>query len=215
MSDTYLTMDDLHLQAKLEIMRAQSQRFKEFYAKYFEQEETLELVNFFFEKIYNLESQGEIIQTAINTFGKIKGKLPAEIRKSIQDVIDLNDFTAKMDEGMGEVLLQRGWQPGRQIDTNELTEVYKAYGHREERIQQLTVMVDTFEFSHQLAHSSLGRVLLGPARMAARIFRVMPLFEFLEEGYFATRKVGVDLFTEFLHEVEAKEWEFLYGNLGK
>jgi len=43
----------------------------------------------------------------------------------------------------------------------------------------------------------------------------MPLFEFLEEGYFATRKVSVDLFTEFLHEVEAKEWEFLYGNLGK
>jgi len=208
-------MDDLQLQAKLEIMRAQSQRFTEYYAKYFSQEETADLVNFFFNKIYNLESQGEIIQTAINTFGKIKGKLPAEIRKSIQDVIDLNDFTAQMDEGMGHVLLQRGWQQGIAINTAELIETYRAYGHRDERIKQLTVMIDTLEFSHQLAHSSLGRVLLGPARMAARVFRVMPLFEFLEEGYFATRKVSVDLFTEFLHEVEAKEWEFLYGNLGK
>ncbi len=210
-----LTMDDLQLQAKQEIMRAQSQRFKEFYAKYFEQEETRDLVNFFFEKIYNLESQGAIIQTAINTFGRIKDKLPKEIKKSIQDVIDLNDFTHSMDEGMAGALLQRGWKPGTLIDTVELAEVYKAYGHREERIQQLTVMIDTFQFSHQLAHSPLGKVLLGPARLAARIFRVMPLFEFLEEGYMATRKVGVDLFTEFLHEVEAKEWEFLYGNLGK
>lgn len=208
-------MDDLQLQAKLEIMRAQSQRFKEYYASYFAQEETSDLVNFFFEKIYNLDSQGHIIQTAINTFGKIKNKLPAEIRKSIQDVIDLNDFTARMDEGMAEVLIHRGWKPGMQIDTKELAEIYKIFGHRDDRIKQLTVLIDTLEFSHQLAHSSLGRVLLGPARMAARIFRVMPLFEFLEEGYFATRKVSVDLFTEFLHDVEAKEWEFLYGNLGK
>lgn len=208
-------MSDLQLQAKQEIMRAQSQRFKEFYAKYFAQEETKELVNFFFEKIYNLESQGNIITTAINTFNKIKSKLPKEIQKSIQDVIDLNEFTHRMDEGMAEILLQRGWKPGTEIDTTELTEVYKAYGHRDDRIKQLTVMIDTLEFSHQLAHSALGKVLLGPARLAARIFRVMPLFEFLEEGYLATRKVSVELFTEFLHDVETKEWDYLYGNLGK
>lgn len=208
-------MEELQLQAKQEIMRAQVQRFKEFYASYFAQEETSDLVNFFFEKIYNLDTQAGIIATAINTFNKIKGKLPGEIQKSIQDVIDLNDFTHRMDEGMGEVLLQRGWKPGTEIDTAELTEIYKAYGHREDRVKQLEVMIDTLEFSHQLAHSPLGKVLLGPAKLAARIFRVMPLFEFLEEGYHATRKVSVELFTEFLHDVEAKEWEYLHGNLGK
>src|SRR5437868_4711394 len=107
---------ELLLQAKLEIMRAQVARFKEFYAKYFAEEETIDLVTFFFEKINNLESQGDIIQTAINTFGRIKNKLPREIKKSIQDVIDLNEFTNRMDEGMAEVLLQRGWKPGIVID---------------------------------------------------------------------------------------------------
>lgn len=200
--------------AKLEIMQAQTRRFKEFYGEYFAAENSADLVNFFLEKIYNLDSQGQIIQTAINTFGKIKNQLPKEIKKSIQDVIDLNDLTHEMDEGMAAILVGRGWN-GEQIETKELTDVYKQYGHRDERIKQLEVMIDTLEFSHQLAHSSLGKLLLGPARMAARIFRVMPLFEFLEEGYLATRKVSVDEFNAFLHDVEEKEWKYLYDNLGK
>ncbi len=206
--------NELLEKAKLEIMQAQTRRFKEFYGEYFNREDSADLVNFFMEKIYNLDSQGDIIQTAINTFGKIKNKLPVEIKKSIQDVIDLNDVTHQMDEGMAEVLIARGWK-GEQIATSELTEVYKQYNHRDMRIKQLEVMIDTLEFSHQLAHSALGKVLLGPARLAARIFRVMVLFEFLEEGYLATRKVTVDDFNEFLHKVEEKEWEYLYVNLGK
>lgn len=201
-------------QAKIEIMQAQTRRFKESYGSYFAQEDSAELVNFFFEKIYNLDSQGQIIQTAINTFNKIKGKLPAEIRQSIQDVIDLNDLTHSMDAGMAQVLLDRGWTGG-QISLEELIAVYKQYNHRAERVRQLEVMLKTLEFSHQLAHSPLGKVLLGPARMAARIFRVLPLFEFLEEGYLATRKVSVELFNDFLKDVEETEWKYLYDNLGK
>lgn len=201
-------------QAKIEIMQAQTRRFKESYGSYFAQEDSAELVNFFFEKIYNLDSQGQIIQTAINTFNKIKSKLPAEIRQSIQDVIDLNDLTHRMDAGMAQVLLDRGWTGG-QISLEELIAVYKQYNHRAERVKQLEVMLKTLEFSHQLAHSPLGKVLLGPARMAARIFRVLPLFEFLEEGYLATRKVSVELFNDFLKDVEETEWKYLYDNLGK
>jgi hypothetical protein len=201
-------------QAKIEIMQAQTRRFKESYGSYFAQADSAELVNFFFEKIYNLDSQGQIIQTAINTFNKIKGKLPAEIRQSIQDVIDLNDLTHSMDAGMAQVLLERGWTGG-QISLEELVAVYKQYNHRAERIRQLEVMLKTLEFSHQLAHSPLGKVLLGPARMAARIFRVLPLFEFLEEGYLATRKVSVEMFNDFLKDVEETEWKYLYDNLGK
>ncbi|UPT67329.1 MAG: hypothetical protein M0D57_01130 [Sphingobacteriales bacterium JAD_PAG50586_3] len=208
MSDTLLE------KARLEIMQAQTRRFKEFYGEYFNREDSADLVNFFMDKIYNLDSQGDIIQTAINTFGKIKNKLPAEIKQSIQDVIDLNDVTHQMDEGMAAVLVERGWT-GDAIETKELTEVYKQYGHRAERIKQLEVMIDTLEFSHQLAHSALGKVMLGPARLAARLFRVMVLFEFLEEGYLATRKVSAEDFNDFLHKVEEKEWEYLYGNLGK
>lgn len=201
-------------QAKIEIMQAQTRRFKESYGSYFAQEDSAELVNFFFEKIYNLDSQGQIIQTAINTFNKIKSKLPAEIRQSIQDVIDLNDLTHSMDAGMAQVLLDRGWTGGP-ISLEELIAVYKQYNHRAERVKQLEVMLKTLEFSHQLAHSPLGKVLLGPARMAARIFRVLPLFEFLEEGYLATRKVSVELFNDFLKDVEETEWKYLYDNLGK
>lgn len=210
-----MAADELLKLAKLEIMAAQTRRFKEFYGVYFEKEESADLVNFFFEKIYNLDSQSQIIQTAISTFGKIKSKLPAEIRQSIQDVIDLNEFTHRMDEGMAEILVAQGWKEGQSISTQLLTDIYKVYNHRPERVKQLKVMLDTLEFSHQLAHSPLGKMLLGPARMAARIFRVLPLFEFLEEGYLATRKVPVEMFTEFLSDVETKEWNYLYDNLGK
>lgn len=200
--------------AKVEIMQAQVRRFKENYNEYFLREDSADLVNFFFERIYNLDSQGEIIQTAINTFGKIKSKLPAEIRQSIQDVIDLNELTHELDEGMAKTLAENGWD-GKPIDTPRLAEIYRLYNHRKERVRQLEVMIKTLEFSHQLAHSPLGKLLLKPARLAARIFGVLVLFEFLEEGYFATRKVSPELFNDFLKEVETKEWQYLHDNLGK
>lgn len=201
-------------EAKDEIMAAQKRRFKEYYASYFEREESQDLVNFFFERIYNLESQGDVIATAIKTFGKIKNKLPDEVRQSIQDVIDLNSLTHQLDEGMAELLLNSGWD-GSVLTTLKLTEVYTAFGHKQERINQLQVMLETLKFAHKLAHLPLGKMLLGPAKLAARLFRVLPLFEFLEEGFYATNKVSSESFEAFYNEVEAKEWAYLRGALGE
>ena len=41
--------------AKKEVVRAQVERFHEFYSDYFNREETLLMVQYFYEKIYNLK----------------------------------------------------------------------------------------------------------------------------------------------------------------
>ncbi|EJO67785.1 hypothetical protein LEP1GSC044_0133 [Leptospira kirschneri serovar Grippotyphosa str. RM52] len=58
--------------ARAEVVRAQVERFRVFYASYFHLEETIPMVEYFFEKIYNLEGREVWLHLAMDTYQKVK-----------------------------------------------------------------------------------------------------------------------------------------------
>lgn len=195
--------------AQEEIVRAQIARFKHDYAAYLERSDTRLLVDFFFGKIYDLEAQDTIIQIAINTYDKFKGQLSGETRENLENLIELNKLTHELDKKMAALLIADGWQEGQEISLDEYFMLYRKLGHEEERRQQLMMAVKSMMVSYELAHKPFSEILLKTAKGVAAMFGVLPLHQFAEEGYKATKSVKSDVFHDFMEKVMENEMEYL------
>ncbi len=197
--------------AKKEIVRAQVQRFHIFYSDYFNREQTIPMVNYFFETIYNLDGRDEWIELAINTFEKVKHMIKDQTRENVQQLIELNNLTDKLDTQMAYLLLEKEWEKEKkELTLEEYTSLYRELNHAQERKQQLEVVLKNMELFYTLAHRPINSVIMKPARFMAKILGVYPLFATVEEGYHAILPVSPDLFQEFYKEVKQKEREYLY-----
>jgi hypothetical protein len=197
--------------AQEEVVRCQVERFHKTYNQYFNRTDTEKLVKFFFEKIYDLEAQDTIIQIAINTYDKVKNQLASDTQENLENLIGLNQMTHDLDRGMSNLLLSKGWKEGEQLSQEEFFALYKEFGHEEERRQQLRMSVKCMIVSYQLAHRPFNDMLLKAARGFAVIFGVQPLYDFVEEGYKATKIVKADVFNEFVDTVTDEEVTYLEG----
>ena len=85
------------LAAKRQVVQAQVNRFKITYQNYFERPDTIQMVNYFFDKIYNLDAKAEWVDLAISSFDKIKSMIKDQTRESMERLIDLNNLTDKLE----------------------------------------------------------------------------------------------------------------------
>lgn len=201
--------------AQEEIIRCQVERFRKDYAEYFEQPDTEKLVNFFFKRIYDLEAQDTIIQTAINTYNKVKGQLSAETRDNLENLIELNRLTHALDHRMAHLLLDKGWKEGETVTPAAYFDLYVELGMETERRQQLLSSVKSMVESYQLAHKPFSDVVLKAAKGFAVMFGVMPLYRFADEGYQATKAVKGDVFNRFIEKVMENELEYIVRAFGE
>lgn len=201
--------------AQEEIIRCQVARFRNDYDEYFERADTEKLVTFFFEKIYDLEAQDTIIQTAINTYNKVKGQLSGDTRENLENLIELNRLTHALDQRMAKLLLNKGWQEGEQLSTEAYFDLYVELGMEAERRQQLLSSVKSMVESYQLAHKPFSDVVLKAAKGFAVMFGVMPLYRFADEGFHATKAVKPDIFNRFVDRVMENELEYIIRAFGE
>lgn len=197
--------DRLLRKAQEEIVRSQVERFRKDYDDYFNRKETEKLVKFFFEQIYDLEAQDTIIQIAINTYHKVKGKLNEHTRENLENLIELNQLTHALDRKMGALLLTKGWKEGETISLEKYFELYKELGLETDRREQLFSTLKCMLVSYQLAHRPFNDVLLKAAKGFAIMFGVMPLYHFANDGYNATVAVSKDVFNKFVDRVTEVE----------
>lgn len=201
--------------AQEEIIRCQVARFRNDYDEYFERADTEKLVTFFFEKIYDLEAQDTIIQTAINTYNKVKGQLSGDTRENLENLIELNRLTHALDQRMAQLLLNKGWQEGEQLSPEAYFDLYVELGMEAERRQQLLSSVKSMVESYQLAHKPFSDVVLKAAKGFAVMFGVMPLYRFADEGFHATKAVKPDIFNRFVDRVMENELEYIIRAFGE
>ncbi len=197
------------------IVQCQVERFRISYKKYFDLENTEKLVKFFFEKIYDLEAQDTIIQIAINTYRKVKGQLADDTRENLENLIELNQLTNAMDRIMAEHLLKRGWKPGDAVSPELYFELFKEVGREAERREQLKSALKSMMVSYQLAHRPMNEMLLKAGKGFAIMFGVLPLYDFIQEGYWATKGVKGDIFNEFIDEVTEVELAYIVKAFGE
>jgi len=201
--------------AQTEVVRAQVERFRNSYSLYFDRDDTKKLVKFFFEQIYDLDAQETIIQTAINTYNKVKGQLSSDTRENLENLIELNQLTHDLDKGMAQLLLDKGWQEGQQLNQQEYIELYIEFGHEDERRKQLLSSLKSMMESYQLAHKPFSEMVLKAGKGFAVMFGVMPLYRFAEEGFHATKAVKPDVFNQFIDDVTEKELGFITKAFGQ
>ena len=195
--------------AKKQVVKAQVTRFKITYHSYFERPDTIQIVNYFFDKIYNLEAKAEWVDLAISSFDKIKSMIKEETKESMERLIDLNNLTDKLDTQMAYLMLEKNWNEETELTQDKYIEYFIELGHAEERFQQLEIVLLNLRQFYELAHRPINAVLMKPARFMAKILGIHPLFATIEDGYHACLPVNHDLFESFFSEVDKTEHEFL------
>ncbi len=195
--------------AKKQVVKAQVTRFKITYHSYFERPDTIQMVNYFFDKIYNLEAKAEWVDLAISSFDKIKSMIKEETKESMERLIDLNNLTDKLDTQMAYLMLEKNWNEETELTQDKYLEYFIELGHAEERFQQLEIVLLNLRQFYELAHRPINAVLMKPARFMAKILGIHPLFATIEDGYHACLPVNHDLFESFFSEVDKTEHEFL------
>lgn len=197
--------------AKKEIVRIQVERFHNFYSEYFTKPETTPMVEYFFEKIYNLDGKEEWLDLAVNTFEKVKNMIKEQTRANLEQLIELNNLTDKLDTQMAHLLLDKNWEEGQLLNLNQYREMYIELNHSEERKLQLEFVLNNLRKFYELAHRPINSVIMKPARFMSKLLGVYPLFSSVEDGYYAVLPVSKDIFESFYKEVNEKEWEYLHS----
>ncbi|MCC6275748.1 MAG: hypothetical protein IT569_07810 [Leptospiraceae bacterium] len=208
---TFKYSKEMIFSAKKEIVRAQVARFHEFYSEYFTKPETTPMVNYFFDKIYNLDGKEEWLDLAVNTFEKVKNMIKEQTRLNLEQLIDLNNLTDKLDTQMAFLLLEKNWEEGKELNSKEYRELYEELKHGEERKLQLEYVLNNLRKFYDLAHRPINAVIMKPARFMSKLLGVYPLFASVEDGYYAVLPVSSDIFESFYKEVKEKEWEYLHS----
>ncbi|XDD50122.1 hypothetical protein AB3N59_17445 [Leptospira sp. WS92.C1] len=198
--------------ARAEVVRAQVERFRVFYANYFHLEETIPMVEYFFEKIYNLEGREVWLQLAMDTYQKVKGMMKESSRENIEYLIELNNLTEELDTIFAKHLVDTDWD-GKRLSREEYDLHYSQIGHYQERIRQLEIVLRNLKVFYNLAHKPISAYLIKPARFMASVLGVSALFQSVEEAYNATLPVPLNIFDSFYEEVERREREYIHSLL--
>ncbi|TGN11057.1 FFLEELY motif protein [Leptospira ilyithenensis] len=196
--------------AREEVVRAQVERFQNFYSSYFNRKETIAMAKFFFETVYNLEGKEEWETLAFNTYAKVKHMMKEGTRESVERLIELNTITDELDIKLGKLLLEHGWKTGTKITEEEYFERFRELGESQSRKKQLEVVLFNLRKFYDLAHRPINSYIMKPAAVMARMLGVYPLFKKVEQGYYGTLPVSQEIFNSFFDEVEKREWEFLF-----
>ncbi|WP_061249665.1 FFLEELY motif protein [Leptospira alstonii] len=200
--------------ARVEVVRAQVERFRVFYANYFHLEETIPMVEYFFEKIYNLEGRELWLHLAMDTYQKVKGMMKETSRENIEYLIELNNLTEELDAIFAKHLVDSGWD-GKRLSREEYDLYYGQMGYYKERMRQLEIVLQNLKVFYELAHKPISAFLIKPARFMASLLGVSALFKSVEEGYNATLSVSSSIFNSFYEEVKKKETEYIHSLLGE
>lgn len=197
------------LAAKKQVVKAQVTRFKITYHTYFERPDTIPMVNYFFDKIYNLDAKAEWVDLAISSFDKIKSMIKEQTRESMERLIDLNNLTDKLDSQMAYLLLEKNWEEGNDLSQEDYKKYFIELYHAKERFKQLEIVLLNLRQFYELAHRPINAMLIKPARFMSKILGIHPLFATIEEGYHACLPVNHNLFESFFSEVDKTEHDFL------
>lgn len=195
--------------AKKEVVRAQVERFHEYYEDYFNRKETLLMVEYFFERIYNLDGRKQWINIAINSFDKVKNIMKDSTRESVEQLMDLNQLTDRLDTEMAAYLLDKEWK-GEKLSRSEFDEIFSLLGYPNERAHQLQHVLNNLQQFYHLAHRPINAVILKPVKVMSNMLGISPLFDTIEAGYLACQPVRKEIFEAFYDEVNKKEWNYLF-----
>lgn len=213
-----ITVEDPDMLYHQVIVNTHIKRFRETYKDFFELAETVRLVEYFFNKVYNLQSKMERDELIVESFSRFKPLISEKSRIRLEKLIELNSLTDRLDKQMADHYLEKFPKPksfSATISAARMKQCYAQANKKEERLKQLDMLLDSLESFFELSKYSLVEMLLKPAYLAAVMVNAKSLYILFEEGYLASKPVSRKTFQTFLKTVKEKETAYLESVYGK
>lgn len=187
------------------VVQAQVDRSHILYQKYFEREESRQLVDFFFAKIYSLDGKAERDHLTRKTVNRVRNYIKATTREKLDKLLLLNDITDYLDIQLAHKIIERGWVERERLTQSEYEELYVSLDNRPVREEQLELLLWNFDTFFALSRSPVIKMMIPPLKMATKLFGARSLFELFDQAYKASASVSEELFQEFLESVKTTE----------
>lgn len=194
-----------------QLERWQKRRLQETYADFSAQERYRRATRFFTEELYapsNLSQRDQDLRAMTPSMIRL---LPHTAVETVCQAMELQVGTLCLDLRMARELRRRGIDPAR-MSVQEYGECYRACGRREEREDQLVLLLTVGRALEALVHRPLIYSALKMARWPAQLAGLGELQTFLEHGFEAFRRMhGSATFLSAIERRETALIERLFG----
>jgi hypothetical protein len=188
-----------------QVRKVQVDRLRQTYDDYFKNPEYTKISKYFFEQIYGAGDKA----SRDAAFNKIYEKLSAAVNPKritrVTQLKQLNELTDELDLRVAREFMKSRKKHALTLDDFEAC--YRALNNKDEREQQLQLLMETTRFFHRLAHIPLLGFVIKPTQYAARALGVEYIMEFFMEGYRSFRSVKNA--EPFMQAIEDREREYL------
>ena len=191
--------NDIRLQQRLQSLRQwQSQRLQQTYSDLHATQRYRPAVDFFVNDLYGSPDLSRRDDQLLRGYPVIERMLPAPTMATVERALQLEVMSQELDTAM--VL---AWPGDEAVEGWSYAEAYRRAGRREEREQQIRILLQVgHDLDRSLAHPmlyALLKMLHRPAHLAG----FGALQDFLERGFSAFKNMqGAD---EFLATIERRE----------
>jgi len=188
-----------------QVRKVQVDRLRQTYDDYFKNPEYTKISKYFFEQIYGAGDKA----SRDAAFNKIYEKLSAAVNPKritrVTQLKQLNELTDELDLRVAREFIQS--RKKHALTLEDFEACYRALNNKEEREQQLQLLMETTRFFHRLAHVPLLGFVIKPTQYAARALGVEYIMEFFMEGYRSFRSVKNA--EPFMQAIEDRERDYL------
>jgi hypothetical protein len=188
-----------------QVRKVQVDRLRQTYDDYFKNPEYTKISKYFFEQIYGAGDKA----SRDAAFNKIYEKLSAAVNPKritrVTQLKQLNELTDELDLRVAREFMKS--RKKHALTLEDFEACYRALNNKDEREQQLQLLMETTRFFHRLAHIPLLGFVIKPTQYAARALGVEYIMEFFMEGYRSFRSVKNA--EPFMQAIEDREREYL------
>lgn len=194
---------------KLRLIEHQSERLKETYRDFAEQERYARVTDFFFNGIYSTKDKTQRDADFKSLYQYFQNKLGMEVIRALGRLVELNDLTDRLDEVVVDKLMQACRAP--KFTHRQYEQAYRDGDNRAERLQQIKLIVDSVAYFHEVSHWRSIGLMLKVIHLTARLKGAHELGSFIENGFQAFRSLDdIQGFTKAVADRELERLERIW-----
>lgn len=211
-------MTPVEKQATDVVVKLMIQRLERTYADFIEQKEYRNIPTFFRDHLYSPPNKDARDQALDNLYEKLKSVTGPEMTENIHQLVMLNKLTDELDLDTARCMLE-GPLKGHEdlmaapVTVDDLEAAISQVGRKEDRLQQVTMVVESLQFFFSLSKLPLIKLVMAPIKVAASMVGAMSLVDTMEAGYALSREIRkMQPFLDSFQERESEQIHKLISN---
>ena len=186
----------------------QSNRLKETYADFADQDHYRAATFFFFERLYSTKDTTDRDQAFRTIHGAVKRFLGGEVAHSMSLLIELQEITIEMDARIMKLLSDA--PPDYDMETYE--RAYRDSQNYELRVRQIELLDLTIRMVHRISHRFGIKFVLGSLKSACILLGDTRMVDFLMDGYKAFAHIkDIEPLAQAMVRRETERLDRIYG----